>query len=612
MKPHVAPLYSTRTEPIAKHQDPTVEALSEDRILSDDGPFQWMVLGCSSLVTVVNACHAFSLTLAAFVMNHWCLPPDDIGNLTLDEWKTASIPIEEDGSFSQCTMYDPQSLPKNDSIKKIISCTAWSFNLTEHGETIVSEWSLVCDRRWLIPVASLVYYSGTIIGLPILGMVSDRIGRRPVACACVGVLIITGFACTFSKSFLFFTVVRFAVSVSAGSLMTVLFVVIYEVCAPAKRVLYGTLTSASAFVVTPFIFIAMSILQLDWMVIHLVFMVPTSFLVATFYLVQESPRWLLATWKLKAAERVTLLAAKVNRTSLDIVRHSFNSAVKRIRASDFEEEVPVTITLMGLLQQSKHRKNAMLLFCTWITVNFAYSAIATRKRMLSYQWVPLVSVASTAPFLAGLYVCLEYYGRKKVTFVLTILVSIEATVLMFTYHEGSPTLVAAVVIVFLEMSSIAAFTALLLLTLELFPTVFRSMGVATSFACGSLGTVLATMLNEVEATTVREKVLLAVIAVLTMIGAFTIHFLPDTGGPVLFTSSKKAADKVDAKYALAASLEPHSTDPRRSAMLDKHHPRRSIPSLTPGLLLRPFKPVPPSALDLSQAKHISSKPEAQE
>ncbi|CAN7995098.1 unnamed protein product, partial [Ixodes hexagonus] len=528
-----------------------------------DGPFQWRVLACSALSVVVFVCHTFIFELTALVMNHWCLPPDDLGNLTLAQWMNASIPIEEDGSFSQCVMYDNQSAPKNDSIRKIVSCSAWYFDLAEYGNTIISEWSLVCHRSWLVPLASMVCDSGTVVCLPLLGMAADRVGRRPVACACVVALIFTGFASALTKSFLAFVMVRFVLLASASSLMAILLVALHEVTAPAKRVLYYTINAAMAFVLTPVIFILLSLFHLDWMVFHLVLMVPTSLLLATFYVVQESPRWLLATWKLKAAEQVTLLSAKINGTSLDDARQSFNKAAARMRGSITDNEAPLTIALIGLLRQPKHQKNAVLLSCACFAVEFAYTAIISRDRLVSYDWVPIIFLASTVPLYVSFFFCVSRHGRKKVTVALTGLISIETTVLVSTYNDGKATLFASIVLLLVKMSCSAAYTAVFVFTLDLFPTVFRCIGVSTAYACGTVGTLLATLLIEFETTRLRKDLLLLLIALLTIVGALCLENIPETAGAVLFSRLKRSSSQVDGKHALLASLSAQSSVRRK-------------------------------------------------
>ncbi|KAG0435207.1 hypothetical protein HPB47_018621, partial [Ixodes persulcatus] len=81
-------------------------------------------------------------------MDHWCRPPDGIA-ISRSEWKNVAIPVTEDGRHSQCSMYSLPLKPENTTMRTLIPCIEWEFNLEEYGNTIISEWSLVCNRSWL-------------------------------------------------------------------------------------------------------------------------------------------------------------------------------------------------------------------------------------------------------------------------------------------------------------------------------------------------------------------------------------------------------------------------------------------------------------------------------
>ena len=51
--------------------------------------------------------------------------------------------------------------------------------------SIVAEWSLVCERAHLLPVLSLAYLTGLLVGGLTLGWLADSLGRRPVMLACL-------------------------------------------------------------------------------------------------------------------------------------------------------------------------------------------------------------------------------------------------------------------------------------------------------------------------------------------------------------------------------------------------------------------------------------------
>lgn len=63
------------------------------------------------------------------------------------------------------------SAPLLDSFQK---CTEWDFDRSEVGETIISEWDLVCDRAGLTNLAEVVFLVGVGVGGVVGGWISDK------------------------------------------------------------------------------------------------------------------------------------------------------------------------------------------------------------------------------------------------------------------------------------------------------------------------------------------------------------------------------------------------------------------------------------------------------
>lgn len=57
---------------------------------------------------------------------------------------------------------------------------------TEFGEnSVVTEWGLICEKRYLTLLGPTVYYVGVLMGAWIAGLLADRIGRLPVQAICL-------------------------------------------------------------------------------------------------------------------------------------------------------------------------------------------------------------------------------------------------------------------------------------------------------------------------------------------------------------------------------------------------------------------------------------------
>nr|XP_037289578.1 beta-alanine transporter-like [Rhipicephalus microplus] len=247
-----------------------------------------------------------------------------------------AIPRDVAGNFSRCTVREP---PDGGVSARIVPCTAWEFNLSDHGNTVVSEWNLVCRRGWLSDVAHVVVFSTNILVLPLLGVAADRAGRKTVAFVSNTGLLLTLVGSSMASDFHTFVMTQAAVSVLSRS-MAVLYVLLYEVTTASRRLLYC--------------FIA----PLDWSRSQLVVATLSLLLLTTFYVVEESPTWLLATHNVEAAEKVVRRAGSVNCVSQVECRRQFRSEVESYRRE--QADLPSDNT-MGILRSEWLRERSLIL-----------------------------------------------------------------------------------------------------------------------------------------------------------------------------------------------------------------------------------------------------------
>lgn len=66
------------------------------------------------------------------------------------------------------------------------SCSGdYRFAIEPGENSVVTEWILICERKYLTYLASAIYYLGALIGASIAGILADRIGRLPVQAICL-------------------------------------------------------------------------------------------------------------------------------------------------------------------------------------------------------------------------------------------------------------------------------------------------------------------------------------------------------------------------------------------------------------------------------------------
>uniref|UniRef100_A0A8D2PUP5 Solute carrier family 22 member 13 n=1 Tax=Zosterops lateralis melanops TaxID=1220523 RepID=A0A8D2PUP5_ZOSLA len=78
---------------------------------------------------------------------------------------------------------------------------------------------MVCDRAVLSDVSQSIYMAGLLIGATLFGMLSDRIGRRPVFLISILIQAVFGLAVAFSPHIYVFMALRCVVGAAVSGIM---------------------------------------------------------------------------------------------------------------------------------------------------------------------------------------------------------------------------------------------------------------------------------------------------------------------------------------------------------------------------------------------------------
>ncbi|XP_065282406.1 solute carrier family 22 member 7-like [Dermacentor albipictus] len=527
----------------------------DEEVPLGDGRFQKQVLMASMLAGTTFLLHLVSFRLTTRIMDHWCRPPDAFANLSVEEWRNLATPIEEDGSRSHCARRDP---PDGGTKAYIVSCEAWDFDYAPYGNNIVSEWRLVCDRRWLIELAVLTYMVACVIALPIAGVTADRIGRKVVINVSLAALLVAGFTTSFANSYLLFVALRIVVSVTSNSLWLVQYSVLYEVSTPASRDYYCFLSMAVASVAMPLCVLGISRMRLAWDATHLVLMVPATMLAAVLYTVRdESPAWLLTTMDTREAERVALKATRMNNADAEFCRTWFASEALRPQRRNSEQPSERNV-LSTILKQQKRR---FLLLCyMWSALSFAFNQVNLNDIFPVKKAIAAAGILGMLPMYVVAYFFMSRCSAKRSCMVAMLLFSILAVALTAMYGGEQP-LLSSVLVVLLRMLANLFVVLAFVVTVKYYPVKVRCTGICVGFALGRLTGSLGEVVFRL-APKHRRDAMIAVVAIVMALASLATEYLPPRVPSVVLApasistrsrrSSRFAGDEV--KRWLQASL----------------------------------------------------------
>ena len=247
-------------------------------------------------------------------VDSWCARPSSLAELGVEDWRNLSGQ-DSDG----CSLYDidwdnyNQGVleNKNSSKKRRRNCQKWEFDQTDFTSTITSEFGLVCGRDYLTSLAQTLYFVGMVLGVLTFGVLADIYGRKTVMVPLLVGMAITGVLTSQMPNYVTFIICRVLNAFLVIAIFESFFTYMLEFVGGVWSTVIGL---GSMFVwVTGWLSLAgLAYLFRDWRQLMLYSSLPSLLSVLMYWLLPESPRWLVSKGRGSAALASITTAAKSN------------------------------------------------------------------------------------------------------------------------------------------------------------------------------------------------------------------------------------------------------------------------------------------------------------
>lgn len=515
------------------------------------GRYQVLFFLGLGLVNVRAAWHVFVSLFVGATPAHHCTPP---ANHSLNHslpWAEAS-----DGQmgWAECSMYREPGLSNETT-----SCqNGWTYVWERDGESsIVSEWDLVCGDDYLSELALTMYMVGATCGTLLLTPLSDRWGRKTLLLACLWLQALVGLAAALVPSVLPFVVLQFFIGLTNMTISLCAYVLIVETFDKDTRELPAL--SLQFFWAGGLMLLAlMAYLIPNWRHLELAVSLPQLLTISYFWLLPESPTWLLVKGKVKRARAVILTILRVNKLppiddldkTLALFHEGLPALEKKIAAPDTceggasqkpsQHDVTVTsqqedlapISVLDLFKTPRIRRYAFFMFYLYLVNSLAYFGISFSTPMLSGNKY-INTFISGAVEVPAYFICIvsnRRVGRRLPICVFLVVCAAANVAVIFTPTEtGAGTDLSAVrtVLVMIGKFGITgSYSALYLYGSEVFPTSIRNHAVGLCSFFENIGSISAPQI--VYASRSLTQLPMTLFAAMTLLGAVLVIFLPET------------------------------------------------------------------------------------
>jgi len=362
-------------------------------------------------------------------------------------------------------------------------------------ETVATDNNLLCGRSAWIPVIDTFMICGFLFGSFIFGIMSDKIGRRHTTLIAMITMITGNLVCVAFDNQWGYGFPRMFGSAGEEGVFVLAFTMSLEYSGVREHipgfywVSYSTVLANGISI--PFaigeaipVFYAMGLKK--WKVFQAAVSGSMAFAFIAWFLLPESPRWLITQGKHEEVKKMMEKAAVKNKVKLSPEIFS----AKETEKEDEESSMPI-YGLKDIFRPSQLRITLVMFVC-WPVVTLLYyglSLSADKIKMTDnfYLSFILVCLVEIPPYILLPFV-IDMWGRKPL-FAVTQLVPGLCCIAAAFIKAGSPGY--AVLALGAKMGASAAFNVTFMYTAQLYPTSIRNSSVGMCSTVARFGAMMA-------------------------------------------------------------------------------------------------------------------------
>ncbi|XP_078605268.1 organic cation transporter protein-like [Branchiostoma floridae x Branchiostoma japonicum] len=473
-----------------------------------------------------------------------------------------SVPMENvDGTwrYSSCLMYNGTGGTSAGSNQTVRCHDGWEYDQSVYRSTVVTDYDLVCERHWFKELGQSIFMVGVSAGGLISGMTSDRFGRRPTVVACIVLQMGSGLAAAFTTDYVIFLVLRLLAGGAANGLFYVGLTLAIEVIGSSKRNVVGMTISLSWAVGGVFLG-GLAYFLRDWWSLQLALAVMSAPLLSYWWLLPESPRWLLSNNRTEQAKISIQKAAKFNRVTIPDEVYE-----KVTKPKDKEPGEKSKYNLVDLFRGPGLRMITVTMSSVWFATVAVYYALVIGSADLAgdpYLNFVLGALLEIGLSLVGL-VAMEKLGRRPVVGGFLFLSGAACLAVAATPTERQD--VIRYISLLGRCAIGVAFTTLTVYSPEVFPTVVRTMGVGVANMSSRAGGILSPFVSLLA--DVWPPLPMLTFGILCTLGGAGVFSLPETFG-MLLPDTLEDGEKLGRRQQTKIGTTEKRTKPNSNRDLD--------------------------------------------
>ncbi|XP_070774910.1 organic cation/carnitine transporter 2-like [Enoplosus armatus] len=399
----------------------------------------------------------------------------------------------------------------------------WVFSTERYTATIVSEWDLVCDNAWKVPFSTSLFFVGGLIGSFISGHLSDQFGRKPVFFFTVILQTVTSLVQATSISWVMFCILNCLRGLGQISNYIASLILGSEVLSQSARVSYTLLGHSLGFGIGYALLPLFAYFIRGWRMLLVAAAIPGFLFIPMWWVIPESPRWLLQKGRVAEAELVIRNAAKRNKVPAPEVIFRAGECLELMQNKGEEEQ---TYTYVDLMRTRNMRHITILGVFTWISVSMVFYGLSLNTSNLNGNVYLNCFTSAAIDILVYVATWLLVNRVPRPTLLFSTLMFCGIMLLVMQLVPEDMHVMFQVLALVGKMGVSGAYCVIYVFFTELIPTVVRNMGLGIVSTAARIGTIICPYVIYMG---VYNKILPYIIfGTISIMAAVVCMLLPDT------------------------------------------------------------------------------------
>ncbi len=494
-------------------------------------------------------------------------------NLTFLEAANVIGPVDNTTSFiSACQMYNIQK-PENFSLANLLYLYSESRSETttckngyiheyadyQYKGGVVPEWSLYCDRAWQVPFNESAYVFGMLIGYICGGWFTDRMGRRRVMLIVAALEVLTHIATVLSPNHVVYIICRILAACFSAARFSACNVLITEISTPKYRATLSAIQTICQLSAQRALLSSMSLVLPYWRQLYGVILGCSCLSFFGFFIIPESPKWLLARGDIQGAGKVLYRGYRINTWFSNLFKNKTPpmSEEEFMECIGFKETAGGTspdgappkkpkISMLHLFnhEMAKTTLLSIVIFTCQTTCVLGMSFYASSIRAPIALVIILNSIVIIpGAFLAALLFRVCRYRKKPLFSVVSCIVACLWFVGLFTVLlQPESDLLLTIMANVIMLGQQATQKMIFVYIPELYSPLYRTQAMGLAAGLSRLGGSTYPLINRLDST-FRHGFPLIIFATITTVQMVVILFLKDTNGEVMLSKKLPENEK---------------------------------------------------------------------